>query len=564
MNPNKSPSEIWLALGTLGDYFRPAAWFSLVMSILLLAPSVYMLEVYERVINSKSHITLAMLTLFVLGTFVLLEILDWTRSELMRQAGLAMDRLLSRRVFDAVFEANLRRFPGGSVQTMNDFREVRDFLHAPALLAVMDAPASLIFLILVFAISPVLGWATVVSAVVQTLVAWLNERGTHAPMMAANRSANAAQVYADGSLRNAQVIESMGMLANIQKCWMTKQREFLKYQTIASQHSGLYQAVSKFVQNTVGSMLLGLGAWLLLHNQLNGGPAFMIVGSILGGRVLTPLLQIVAQWQAVLNARNSYLRLDAVLRMVPVRAADMPLPPPVGALQVENLVAGAPGGSGAILKNVNFSLDPGQVLAVVGPSASGKTTLARLLVGLWPAQNGKVRLDGADIFAWDKSELGPFVGYLPQGVDLFEGTIANNIARFGEVDLAKVEAAARAVGLHEFIMCLPSGYDSPVGREGAILSGGQRQRVGLARAIYAEPAFVVLDEPNSSLDQQGDAALLRAILELKEKGTTFVVITHRTSVFSVADKILVLRDGVAQMLGPPAAVLAALSQPQSS
>ncbi len=564
MNPNNRPSEILLALGTLGAYFKPAAWFSLVMSILLLAPSVYMLEVYDRVVNSKSHMTLAMLTLFVLGAFVLLEVLDWTRSELMRQAGVALDRLLSRRVFDAVFAANLKRLPGGSVQTMNDFRELRDFLHAPALLAVMDAPASLIFLILVFAISPVLGWATVVSAVVQTLVAWLNERGTHAPMMAANRSANAAQVYADGSLRNAQVIESMGMLANIHKRWMKKQREFLKYQTIASQHSGFYQAVSKFVQNTVGSMLLGLGAWLLLHNQLNGGPAFMIVGSILGGRVLTPLLQIVAQWQPILNARNSYLRLDAVLEMVPVRAADMPLPAPVGALQVENLVAGAPGGHSAILKNVNFILEPGQVLAVVGPSASGKSTLARLLVGLWPAQNGKVRLDGADIFAWDKNELGPYVGYLPQGVDLFDGTIASNIARFGEVDLVKVEAAARAVGLHEFIMCLPAGYNSPVGREGAILSGGQRQRVGLARAMYAEPAFVVLDEPNSSLDNQGDAALLRAIVQLKEKGTTFVVMTHRTSVFSVADKILVLRDGVAQMLGPAAAVLGALGQAQPS
>lgn len=561
MNPSKAPSEIRMALGTLGRFFKPAAWFSVVMSFLLLAPSIYMLEVYDRVINSKSHMTLAMLTLFVLGSFVLLEFLDWIRAELMRQAGLAFDRLMSRRVFDAIFEANLKCMPGGSLQSMSDFRDVRDFLHAPALLAVMDSPASVLFLILVFAISPVLGWATVVSALIQTAVAWMNERGTYGPMLSANRSSNAAQLYAESSLRNSQVIESMGMLANIHHRWMSKQREFLKFQFIASEHSGVYQAVSKFVQNTVASMLLGLGAWLVLRNQLNGGPAFMIVGSILGGRVLTPLLQITAQWQVVLNARNSYARLDVLLRMVPVRTSDMALPAPRGLLQVDSLIAGAPGGTNAILKNINFTLQPGEVLAVVGPSAAGKSTMARLLVGLWPAQNGKVRLDGADVYAWDKNELGPYIGYLPQGVDLFEGSIASNIARFGDIDLVKVEAAARAVGLHEFIMCLPDGYESSVGREGTILSGGQRQRVGLARAIYSEPAFVVLDEPNSSLDQQGDTALINAIAQLKAKGTTFVVMTHRTSVFSVTDKVLVLRDGVAQMFGARDVVLSALPSP---
>jgi ATP-binding cassette subfamily C exporter for protease/lipase len=389
----------------------------------------------------------------------------------------------------------------------------------------------------------------------------MNERGTYGPMLSANRSSNAAQLYAESSLRNSQVIESMGMLANIHHRWMSKQREFLKFQFIASEHSGVYQAVSKFVQNTVASMLLGLGAWLVLRNQLNGGPAFMIVGSILGGRVLTPLLQITAQWQVVLNARNSYARLDVLLRMVPVRTSDMALPAPRGLLQVDSLIAGAPGGTNAILKNINFTLQPGEVLAVVGPSAAGKSTMARLLVGLWPAQNGKVRLDGADVYAWDKNELGPFIGYLPQGVDLFEGSIASNIARFGDIDLVKVEAAARAVGLHEFIMCLPDGYESSVGREGTILSGGQRQRVGLARAIYSEPAFVVLDEPNSSLDQQGDTALINAIAQLKAKGTTFVVMTHRTSVFSVTDKVLVLRDGVAQMFGARDVVLSALPSP---
>jgi ATP-binding cassette, subfamily C, bacterial exporter for protease/lipase len=269
-------------------------------------------------------------------------------------------------------------------------------------------------------------------------------------------------------------------------------------------------------------------------------------------------VQIVANWRPVVNFRDAWTRLDELLTAIPPKAAAMALPPPKGMLQVEALTAGAPGGSVPILKNVQFALRPGEVLAVIGPSASGKTTLARLLVGLWPALTGKVRLDGADVFTWDKAELGPHVGYLPQGIELFEGTLAENIARFGEVEPAKIEAAARAVGLHEYIMELPQGYDSPVGREGAMLSGGQRQRVGLARAIYGDPAFVVLDEPNSSLDEAGDAALASAILQLKARGTTFVVMTHRTSVLGVVDRLLVLNDGIAQAFGPRDEVLAAL------
>ena len=404
-----------------------------------------------------------------------------------------------------------------------------------------------------------LGWSAVVGSIVQVFVGWLNERSTQPPLVAANRSAMAAQQYADGTLRNAQVIESMGMLRDIHQRWMKKQREFLGLQATASDHAGFYQAISKFWQNTVSSMLLGLGAWLLLRNQLNGGAAYMIVGSILGGRVLAPLIQIVSQWQSVVNVRGAYERLDNLLAQVPVREAGMPLPAPQGKLVVEGLVAGAPGNPAPILKGVSFALQPGEVLAVVGPSASGKTTLARLLVGLWPAVNGKVRLDGADVHTWNKTELGPHLGYLPQGVELFDGSVAENIARFGELDPAKVEAAARAVGLHEFILALPNGFESPVGREGAMLSGGQRQRIGLARAIYGNPAFVVLDEPNSSLDEQGDAALASAIAQLKSRGTTFVVMTHRTSVLGVADKMLVLNEGQTQLFGPRDEVLKALS-----
>jgi len=560
MSLRKPPSELRQALAALRPYFRQAAGFSLLASLLVLAPTGYMLEVYDRVVNSRSTMTLAMLTLLVLAAYVLMEVLEWVRSEIMHEAAMVFDRHMHARIFTAIFEANLKRLPGGTTQPMNDLRSVRDFLYAPVLLALMEAPVALVYLVLIFAIAPAMGWAAVVAAIVQTFVGWLNERSTQPPLLAANRSAFAAQQYADGTLRNAQVIESMGMLRDIHLRWIRKQREFLGLQAVASDYAGFYQAISKFLQNTVSSGLLGLGAWLLLHNELSGGASAMIVGSILGGMVLSPLIRIVAQWQSVVNVRDAYSRLESLLTNVPLRPDSMALPAPQGKLQVENLVASAPGTQAPILRGISFGLQPGEVLAVVGPSASGKTTLARLLVGLWPAANGKVRLDGADVYTWNKVELGPHVGYLPQGVELFDGSVAENIARFGEVDQAKVEAAARAVGLHEFILALPQGYDNPVGREGAMLSGGQRQRVALARALYGNPAFVVLDEPNSSLDEQGDAALAGAISQLAARGTTFVVMTHRTSVLGVADKILLLREGQAQMFGPRDDVLKALNE----
>ena len=560
MNLKQKPSELREAIASLRPFFVRSGWFSLVCSLLVLAPSGYMLEVYDRVVNSRNHTTLVMLTLLVLGAYMVMELLEWARSEVMRAASVELDRRMSGRIFSAIFEANLRRLPGGTQQPLHDFRLVRDFLYSPVLLALLEAPISLVMMVLLFLISPVLGWSALVFAVVQTFVAWLNERSTKPPLMQANRAAIEAQQYADNTLRNAEVIESMGMLRDTHRRWLGKQRDFLDLQALASERAGGFQAVSKLLQTTLSSMLLGLGAWLLLHNQLSGGGGMIIVASILGGRMLAPLVQVVSQWQSVVNVRDAWSRVEQLLEAVPAQPRSMALPAPRGALHVEQLVAGAPGNPALILRGVQFALAPGEVLAVVGPSAAGKTTLARLLVGLWPAQGGKVRLDGADIHTWDKAELGVHLGYLPQGVELFEGTLAENIARFAQVEPAKVEAAARAVGLHEFILSLPQGYDSPVGPEGARLSGGQRQRVGLARALYGDPVFVVLDEPNSSLDEEGDAALARAIQEGKARGTTFVVMTHRTSVLGVADKMLVLRDGMQQAFCPRDEVLATLQQ----
>lgn len=554
-------SELRQAVISLRPYFLRAACFSVIASLLVLAPSGYMLEVYDRVVTSRSHTTLLWLTVLVLGAFVMMEVLEWARSEIMRAAANVLDDKLYQRIFTVIFEANVRRIPGITTQPMHDFKKICEFLYSPALLAIMEAPIALVMMVLLFLISPVLGWTALMFGVLQVAVTWLNERGTKPALNKASQTSMAAQQYADAALRNPEVVEAMGMQRNLHRRWVETQRAFLRLQAQASDSAGGFTALSKLLQTVLSSALLGLACWLLLHGQLNGGDAMLIISSILGGRMLAPLVQVVTQWQVVVNARQAWERLDSLLKQLPQKERAMPLPAPRAQLTVEPLTAGAPGQAHAILRGVSFALVPGDVLAVVGPSASGKTTLARLLVGLWPAMAGKVRLDGADIYHWDKAELGPHVGYLPQGVELFEGSVAENIARFGDVDMDKVQAVAHAVGLHGFITALPQGYETLVGgAEGVRLSGGQRQRVGLARALYGDPAYVVLDEPNSSLDEEGDAALSQAIRLTSARGATVVVITHRTSVLNVANKMLVLREGQMQLFGPRDEVLAALQQ----
>jgi ATP-binding cassette subfamily C exporter for protease/lipase len=539
-------------------YLRKTLWMSFFCSVLSLTPSIYMLDVYDRVINSRDGLTLLMLTILAVGAYLLMEILEWVRAEVMQKASIRFDENLNQRIFDAIFRVGLQQ-GRGNAQALSDLRVIREFVSSAAVMAVLDALFSVIFLFIVFLIHPLLGWASVMGALAQVLVTYRTEKKTQPPLTASNRAAIAAQTYAGNTLRNAQVVESMGMLNSIHAKWMVHQQEMLRLQAEASDHAGWSAAVSKFIQNILSSGLLGLGCWLSLSGSLNGGGGMMIVASILGGKVLSPLMQIVAQWKNVVNARDAYARLNNLLSAVPVREMGMPLPRPKGKLDVEAVVAAAPGSQVSILRGINFSLPAGETLVVVGPSASGKTTLARLLMGVWPALAGKVRLDGADVFHWNKEELGPHIGYLPQGIELFDGTLAENIARFGEVDMDKVRAAGALVGLDSFVNTLSEGYESRIGVDGSFLSGGQRQRVGLARAIYGTPSFIVLDEPNSSLDEMGEKALLQTLLTLKSLKSTLVVITHRTNVLSVADRILVLRDGAVQMYGPRDEVLAALS-----
>ena len=549
------------ALRLLVPSIKQVAFFSFFTNLLVLAPSGYMLEVYDRVVNSRNHRTLLMLTLLVAALYLLLEVLEWVRRQVMHDAGLQLDRYLQGHVFHATFASRLQNNAAVGVQYLKDLKTLREFLSSQAFLSFVDVPFALLVLILIFLMNPFLGWFSLGGAFVQFLIGFINERRVREPLELAGRHAMASQAYANGVIRNAQVIESMGMLDHIYERWQIRQNGFLHHQAQASDYAGNNASLSKMAQGLVSSLLLGFGGFLAIRGELGGSG--MIVASILGGRVLSPLVQVIAGWKQVEGFREAFVRLDALFRDFPLPEKTMSLPAPAGALSVEGVIAGPPKSGVQILKGISFRVAPGGTLAIAGPSASGKTTLARLLVGIWPAMSGKVRLDGSDIHAWNKDELGPNIGYLPQNSELFEGSIAENIRRFGAPDTQKVLLACRMVGLESFIDSLPEGIDTLVGDGGAFLSGGERQRVALARAVYGMPKFVVLDEPDASLDQAGDAALLHTIGALKAHGSTVIVITHRRNILSAVEYMLVLADGRIQKSGRCEEVLAAL-QPETA
>jgi len=554
-------SELRLALGRLRGHFLVAGVFSFFVNLLMLVPTVYMLQIYDRVLASRNETTLWMLTLIMVFMYVLLAGLEWLRSRLLIQAGLKLDSELNTRIFNAAFQNNLRSAGTNAGQFLVDFTHLRQFLTGAGLISFFDAPWTPIFIIVIFLMHPLLGGVALLGALVLVFLTWVTERVTHEPLAAANAAGIGANNFASNSLQNAEVIEAMGMLPQLRARWYEKYRKMLALQTLASERGGTISSVTKFVRITQQSLILGIGALLVIDGKLT--PGAMIGASILMGRALSPVELAIGNWKGFVAARTAYERLAKLLATIPAGSERMALPAPSGAVNVEALIAGAPGSAAPILKGISIAIPAGAVVGIIGPSASGKSTFARLLVGVWPALSGKVRLDGADVFAWNKEELGPHVGYLPQDIELFEGTVAENISRFGEVDSESVIAAAKMAGMHEMVLRLAQGYDTPIGVGGSVLSAGQRQRIALARVLYGNPSFIVLDEPNSNLDDAGEAALVQCLQQLKSKGRTVIVITHRTSVLSVVDRLILMRDGQVHSYGPRDEVLKALQQAAS-
>ena len=547
------------SLRALYPPFRQVIFFSLFTNLLMLSSTAYMLEVYDRVVNSRNQKTLWMLTLLVLFAYAVMEVLEWVRTDILQRGSQRWDEAINRPLFEGVFYGKLKGSQGVS-QALSDLRVVRDFLASSALLALFDTPLALLIMVLIFLINPLLGWVSLGVAILQVGVAFATEKGTRLPLREAQTLASQTQHFSNNSLRYAEVIEAMGMLSAFRQRWSALQHKFVARQADASNWAGGSVAAAKFVQLFQGSALLGIGVWLSISGApMSGG--MMIVASVLGSRAITPFVQVISQWRQIVTAQEAYGRIDKLLKAYIPPPERMPLPTPVGALSLEAVMASAPGTALPIIRGISLGIPVGTTVVMIGASASGKSSLGKLMVGVWPPSSGKVRLDGNDIHAWSKAELGPYIGYLPQEVELFDGTLAENIARFGEVDRDQVEVASMAVGLHAMILALPDGYDSEIGDEGCFLSGGMRQRVGLARAIYGQPKLVVLDEPNSSLDEAGELALVQTMQTLKALGTTIVLITHRPSILQVADRILAIHNGMVHAYGPRDEVLAALNNP---
>lgn len=538
--------------------FLALAIFSGVINILLLVPALYMLQIYDRVLMSRNQNTLLMLTIIMLIMYLFVGLLERVRSQIMIRIGNVMDNRLSGRVFSATFSRVVASGSGNSSQPFHDLTNVRQFLTSTGLFAFFDAPWTPIYIIAIFIIHPMLGVFSIGSAFFLSCMALLTELSSRNPLSEANKVYNSASSFAAVNFRNAEAIEAMGMLNNVKKRWFPKHERFLKLQEKASERASMIQAITKFARLSFQSLMLGAGAYLAIKDIIT--PGGMIAASIIMGRALSPIDMAIGTWKQFVSARDSYKRLAELFNIFPEREAGMSLPPPQGMITVSHLTGVAPGTNKQILRDISFEAKVGEVTAIIGPSASGKSTLAKHLVGVWQPFTGVVRLDGAEISKWSREEIGPYIGYLPQDIELLEGAVAQNIARFGDIDSEKVVQAANIAGVHEMILQFPQGYDTQIGEGGSFLSGGQRQRIALARAVYGDPVLIVLDEPNSNLDDAGEIALMNAFHKLKKAKKTIFVITHKTSILSIVDKIILLANGVIAAYGPRNDVLAALQR----
>ena len=555
-------SELTATLWAFRQEFLIVGVLSFLSNLLMLAPTIYMLQVYDRVLVSQSELTLIAVSLITLFLFGVMACSEWLRSRVLVRAGMRFDEQLSTRVFNASFEAYLSQSSSSPSRAFGDLIQIRQFLTGNGIFALFDAPWAPIYIAVTFLLHPWLGILSLIFALVQAALAWFGHRHTVAPAEEAATAASDTNSYLQSKLRNAEVLESMGMIGNLQKRWNQKHQTWMGKNSAAQGLTHRVTAWSKFIRYSQQSLALGAGALLVIDGQLS--PGAMIAANVLMGRALAPIDQLVGTWRGFVSTRAAFGRLEKLLLDYPERDPALSRVPPTGAITLRRVVASAEGRETPILKNISFDVPAGTVVAVLGPSGSGKSTLARVMVGIWPETAGEVLLDEMPMERWSRTELGPHLGYLPQDVELFDGSIAENIARLGHVDSTKVIEAARCAGMHEMILRFPKGYDTPIGEAGGLLSGGQRQRIGLARAIYGEPALIVLDEPNANLDEAGENALLRTVQALKSKGKTVVLITHRPGAIAVADRLILLRDGEIFADGPKDSVLAALRPPRPS
>jgi len=540
----------------LRRYYYVAGFFSLAVNLLYLAGPIYMLQVYDRVMSSGSVTTLVMLSLILLLAYVCLVGLDMVRGRILSRAGIRMDALLSQRLLLASLER-----PESRSQPLRDLDTIRQFATGGGVTALFDVPWVPIYLVVLFLLHPLLGVFALCGGVVIGSLALMNELILRKSLSEAGDASNRNYAFTDMSLRNAEAVNAMGMASNLIVRWSDDRNLMLHRQLQAGDRGGFIGGIIKFVRMSMQSLVLGLGAFLVIERMATAG--IMFAGSMLLGRALQPIEQVVAHWRSFVSARDAYARIDRLLAAVGPERQGLALPRPKGTLSVENAIFAA-GSQKPILKGLSFRVEAGESLGVIGPSGAGKSTLARLLIGVMPPSAGSVRLDGADIAQWPKSQLGRYLGYMPQDIELFPDTIAANICRFEAGDDHLIVEAAMMAGVHELILRLPQGYDTRIGPGGAMLSGGTRQRIGLARAVYGLPNLVVLDEPSSNLDTAGDLALKECMLRLKEHGRTLVVISHRSATIAAVDKLLVVKDGLIEAFGDRDEVMRRFLAPQAT
>lgn len=569
--PGPAPEPLKGALAACRKHFVWAMVFSALVNILYLAPTLYMLQVYDRVVPTGSGLTLIYITLVIAYALATLSLLDHVRMRLLIRVGLRLDRLLSAEILSRLL-ARARGGPASAMvgQAMREFDVFRQSLSGAAALAIMDLPWAPIYVAVAFIMHPVLGIITVIGAAILVAISILNQRATRARLQAANQANTIAYVSQDSIAQNAETVRALGMRRALVNRQEAERSVGLQLTAEAQFLGGKYSSVTKFVRLFLQSIALGAGAWLAVKHQISSGS--IIAASVLMTRALQPIEQLVGNWALFMQGRTAY---ENLCRLFTDTEADDPLrtrlPAPSGRLQLERVVTRVPGGNDALLKNVSFSVDPGNILGIIGPSGAGKTTLARVMSGAIPPDMGTVRVDGAATSDWDPDNLARYIGYLPQNPALLAGTVKENISRFAgwgggdpdEIDKLTVEAAQSA-GVHEMILRLPFGYDTRLGPMGAGLSAGQAQRIALARALYNGPSIIVLDEPNSALDAQGEAALTRALKEAKARGAAIIIIAHRAGVLNIADQLLLLREGVVDQWGPRADVVAYLSANENS